>query len=348
MNIGMHISFWVMFFSGCMPSSGIARLYGSSSWQIKVEKVAGVTDFLFLGSGLLNVKITQLLMQPWNWKTIASWLESYDKPWKCAKKQRPHFADKGPCSQGYGLSSSHVQMWELDHKEDWVLKNWCFWAVMLEKTLESPLDCKIKPVNLRGNQPWILFGRTDAEAPILWPLDAKIIGKDPDVWKDWKQKREEGDRGWDGWMASPIQWTWVWAKSGRWWGSGSPGKLRAMGVMKSQTQAGDGTTAAVLPSGLILFVYSLGELGLCCCIWALSSCGEWELLSGWDVQAPRARSFSCFGAQAVGAQAQCTGWVALWWVEASQTRDLNHWTTREVPACIYMFKILYNKKCKNM
>ena len=96
------------------------------------------------------------------------------------------------------------------------------------------------------------------------------------------------------------------------------------------------------------FVCSLGALGLCCCIWALSSCGEWELLSGWDVQAPRARSFSCFGAQAVGAQAQCTGWVALWWVEASQTRDLNHWTTREVPACIYMFKILYNKKCKNM
>ena len=96
------------------------------------------------------------------------------------------------------------------------------------------------------------------------------------------------------------------------------------------------------------FVCSLAALGLCCCIWALSSCGETELLSDWDVQAPCAYSFSCFGAQAAEAQAQCTGLVALWWVEASQTTDLNHWTTREVPACFYMFKILYNKKCKKM
>ena len=95
------------------------------------------------------------------------------------------------------------------------------------------------------------------------------------------------------------------------------------------------------------FVCSLVALGLCCCTWALPSCGEWELLSNRDAQASRCSSFSCCGAQALGAQAQCTGLVALWWVEASQTMDPNHWTTREVPACFYMFKILYNKKCKN-
>ena len=94
------------------------------------------------------------------------------------KKQRHYFADKGPSSQSYGFSSSHIWMWELDHKEGWAPKNWCFQTVMLEKTLKSTLDCKeVKPVNTKGNQPWILIGRTDAEAqaqaPILWPPDAK-------------------------------------------------------------------------------------------------------------------------------------------------------------------------------
>ena len=94
-------------------------------------------------------------------------------------------------SQSYGFSSSHVWMWELDHKEDWEWKNWCFWTVVLEKTLESPLDCKeIQPVHPNGTQPWIFIGRTDAEAeaPILWPCDAKncLIGKDPDAGKDWR------------------------------------------------------------------------------------------------------------------------------------------------------------------
>ena len=91
------------------------------------------------------------------------------------KKQRYYFADKDPSSQSYHFSSSHVWMWELDCKENWVLKNWCFWTVELEKTLESPLDCKeIKPVNPKGNQNWIFIGRTDAEAPILWLPDEKI------------------------------------------------------------------------------------------------------------------------------------------------------------------------------
>ena len=121
------------------------------------------------------------------------------------KKQRHYFADKGPSSQSYDFSSSHVWVLELDYKESWPLKNWCFWTVVLEKTLESPLDCKeIKPVHPKGNQSWIFTGSTDAEAeaPILWPPDAKnwLTGKDPDAGKDWSQeekgKREDETVGW--------------------------------------------------------------------------------------------------------------------------------------------------------
>ena len=105
-------------------------------------------------------------------------------------KSRDNLANKGSSSQSYGFSSSHVWMWELDYKESWVPKNWCFWTVVLEKTLESPLDCKeIQPVHPKGNQSWIFIGRTDVEAetPILWPPDAKnwLIWKDPDSGKDW-------------------------------------------------------------------------------------------------------------------------------------------------------------------
>ena len=103
--------------------------------------------------------------------------------------------DKVPSSQSYGFSCSHVWIWELNQKEGWVPKNWCFWTVVLEKTLESPLDCKeIKSVNSKGNQPWIFIGRTDAEgeAPILWPPDVKnwLIRKDPDAGKDWRQEEK--------------------------------------------------------------------------------------------------------------------------------------------------------------
>ena len=110
------------------------------------------------------------------------------------KKQKHYFAWKGPYSQSYGFSNSHIQMWELNHKEGWAPKNWCFWSVVLKKILESPLDCKeIKPVNPKGNQPWIFIGRTDAkaEAPIFWPPDGKswLIGKDPDAGKDWEQEK---------------------------------------------------------------------------------------------------------------------------------------------------------------
>ena len=126
---------------------------------------------------------------------FAPWNKSYDKPRQHIKKQRHYFANKGPSSQSYGFSRSHVWMWELDHKEGWVPKNWWFWTLVLEKMPESPLDCKdIKPVNCKGNQSWIFIGRTDAEAeaPILWPSDVKnqLIRKDLDAGKDWRQEKK--------------------------------------------------------------------------------------------------------------------------------------------------------------
>ena len=153
------------------------------------------------------------------------------KPRQHIKKQRHHLANKGPYSQSYGFSSSHVWMWELDHKEGWLSKNWCFQTVVLKKTCESPLKSKeIKPVNPNGNQLWIFTGRTDgeAEASILWPPDAKsqLIGKDPDAGKDWRQEKRVTE---DGWMASFTQWTWVWANSRRYWRTGKPGMLSFMG-----------------------------------------------------------------------------------------------------------------------
>ena len=126
------------------------------------------------------------------------WKESYDQPGQHIKKQRHYFANKGPSCQCYGFSSSHVWMWELDCEESWAPKNWCFWIV-LEKTLESPLDCReMQLVNPKRNQSWIFIGRTDAEAeaPILWPLDAKnwLIWKDPDAGKDWRQEEKVWQR----------------------------------------------------------------------------------------------------------------------------------------------------------
>ena len=122
-------------------------------------------------------------------------MESYDQPRQHVQKQRQYFANKGPSSQGYGFSSSHVWMWELDCEESWVPKNWCFWTVVLEKALKSPLDCKdIQPFHPKGDQSWIFIGRTDTETetPILWPLDAKnkLIGKDPDAGKYWGQEEK--------------------------------------------------------------------------------------------------------------------------------------------------------------
>ena len=125
---------------------------------------------------------------------ITPWKESYDQPRQHIKKQRHYSANKVLSIQGYGFSISHVWMWELDHKEGWALKNWCFWTVVLEKTLVSPLDCKeIQPVYPKGDQSWVFIGRTDVEAetPILWPPDVKswLIWKDPDAGKDWGQEK---------------------------------------------------------------------------------------------------------------------------------------------------------------
>ena len=124
-----------------------------------------------------------------------AWKKSYDQPRQHIKKQRHYFANKGLSSQGYGFSSGCVWMWELNYKGSWAPKNWCFWTVMLEKTLERPLDCKeIQIVHPKGGQSWIFIGRTDAEAetPILWPPDAKnwLIWQDPNAGKNWRQEEK--------------------------------------------------------------------------------------------------------------------------------------------------------------
>ena len=139
----------------------------------------------------------------------------------------------------------YVWMWEVDNKKGWVPKNWCLRIVVLEKILGSPLDCKeIKPIHPKGDQSWILIGRTDAEAeaPILWSPDAKnwLTGKDPDARKDWKWE-EKWMTGRDGWMSSPTRWTWVWASSSSWWWTRKPHVLQVHGVTQSHTRLSDWT-----------------------------------------------------------------------------------------------------------
>ena len=172
---------------------------------------------------------------------LAPWKKSYDKPRQHIKKQRQYFTDKGLSSQSYGFSSSHSWMWELDHKESWELKSWYFSTMVLEKTLESPLDCKeTKQVNPKENQFWTLFGGTDAEAevPILWPpaksrLLTDLLEKTLMLGKIEGRRR----RGWQRtcWMAAPTQWTWVCARSGEAWCAA------VHGVVKGQTWLNDWT-----------------------------------------------------------------------------------------------------------
>ena len=146
-------------------------------------------------------------LKPWNLKALAPWKKSYDKPRQCIKKRRHHFADKSLYSQSYSFSSSHVCTWKLDCKEGWAPKKWRFPIVVLEKTLKSPLDCEeIQPVHPKGNQSSIFIGRTEAEAPILWPPDVKnwLIGKDLDDGKDWSREEkgttEDEMVGWHHWL----------------------------------------------------------------------------------------------------------------------------------------------------
>ena len=172
---------------------------------------------------------------------LAPWEKNYDQPRQHIKKQRHYFTNKDLSSQNYSFSTRHVWMWQLDYKESWALKNWCFWTVVLEKTLESPLDSKeIQPVHPKGNESWIVIGRTDVEAgtPILWRPDAKswLIWKDSDAGKIEGRKMEggEGDnKGWDGWMTSPTLCIWVWASSG----TGTPGMLQSMGLHESRSSS---------------------------------------------------------------------------------------------------------------
>ena len=143
-----------------------------------------------------------------------------------------------PCSPAVFSS----RMWEFNNKKGWASTNWCLRTVVLEKTLEGPLDSKeIKPVNPKGNQHWIFIGRSDVEPLILWPPDAKnwLIGEDPDAGKDWRQKETRGERGQDGWMASQTQRTCIWAKPGRRWRTGKPCMLQSM---RSQRVGNDWTT----------------------------------------------------------------------------------------------------------
>ena len=163
-----------------------------TSWEIDGETVETVANFIFGGSkitadGDCSHEIKRRL--PLGRKVMTN-LDS------TLKSRNITLPTKVCIVKAYGFSSSHVWMWDLDHKEVWELKNWCFWAVVLEKTLESPLDCKeIQPVHPKGDQSWIFIGGTDAEAetPILWSADVKswLIWKDPDAGKDWRQEEKE-------------------------------------------------------------------------------------------------------------------------------------------------------------
>jgi len=194
---------------------------------------SGNSGWLYFG-GLPNYLRWRL--QPWNEKMLTPWKEIYDQPRQHIKKQRRYFANQSPSSQNYGFSSSPAWMWELDYKESLAQKNWCFWTVVLDKMLESPLDSKeIQPVNPKGDQSWVFIGRTDAEAetPMLWPPDLKswLLEKTLMLGKI-EGRRRRDDRGWDGWMASLIQWTWVWVNSRSWWWTERPGMLRFMGLQR--------------------------------------------------------------------------------------------------------------------
>ena len=162
----------------------------------------GTSERLFWGAP----KSLQMVTEAMKLRCLDPWKKSYDQSRQHIKKQRHYFADK---SQGYGFSSSRVWVWELDYKESWVLKKQCFWTLLLEKTLDIPLNCKeIQPVHPKGNQSWIFIGRTDAEAetPILWPPDVKnwLGEKDPDAGKDWRWEEkgmtEDEMVGWHHWL----------------------------------------------------------------------------------------------------------------------------------------------------
>ena len=180
-----------------------------TSWQIEGETMETVTDFIFFGSKITvdsncSYEIKRRLLLERKAMTNLNLRQHI-------KKQRNYFVDKGPSSQSYDFSS--VQMWELDNKKGWTLKNWYFWTVVLEKTLESPLDSKIKPINLKGSQRRIFIGRTDTTLT-TW-CKQQTHRKRLWCWERLKAGGEGDDRGWDGWMSSSTQGAWILANSGR-------------------------------------------------------------------------------------------------------------------------------------
>ena len=181
-----------------------------------------VTNFIFLGSKITADSNCSHEIK----KTLTPWKENYGISSQSIEKQRHHFSDISPYSQNHAFSSHHIQMSELGHKKDWLLDNWCFQTVVWEKTLESPLACKkIKPVNPNGNQTWIFIGRTDAEADAANTLATcykeLTQWKSPWCWERLRAGGEEGNRGWDRWMALLTLWTKVWANLGDGEGQGS-------------------------------------------------------------------------------------------------------------------------------
>ena len=205
-----------------------------TSWQIDGETVETVSDFIFLGSkitadGDCSHEIKRRLLLGRNVMTnLESILKSRDitLPRKVCLVKAMVFPVVIVC------------MWKLDCEEGWALKNWCFWTVVLEKTLESPLDCKeIQPVHPKGHQSWVFFGRNDAKAEISSTLatscEELTHWKRLWCWEGLGAGGEGDDSGWDGWMASPTRWTWVWVNSGRWWWTGRPGVLRFMGSQRA-------------------------------------------------------------------------------------------------------------------
>ena len=199
----------------------------TTSWEIDGETVETVSDFIFLGfkitaDGDCSHEIKRPLLHG---RKVMTNLDSIFKSRDITLPTNVRLI------KAMFFFCVHVWMWELDSEEGWAPKNWCLWTVVLEKTLESPLDCKeIQPVHSEGNQPWYFFGRNDAKAetPVLWPPHANswLIGKRFWCWDGLGARGEGDDRGWDSWMASLTRWTWVWVNSGR------PGMLRFMGLQR--------------------------------------------------------------------------------------------------------------------
>ena len=197
------------------------------------------------------------------------WKESYDQPRQHIKKQRHYIVSIGLSGQGYGFSSSYVWMWELDYKESWAPKNWCFWTVVLEKILESPLDCK--EIYWKD---WCWSWNSNTLA--IWCQEL-THWKRPWCWERLRAGGEGDDGGWDGWMASLTQWIWVWVNSGSWWWTGRPGMLQFMG---SRRVRHNWATELDWTEHSTALWYTMGISAVYCCktmqnVWWYSSVQVW-------------------------------------------------------------------------